>query len=307
MKEDNGLTADSIDKQILEPGAHCFDPSGMQQACEAHRGTAYASDDLLDTLVAIEQLYEQLGDPVKGGEAFELPLEQARLRLDEGFHLLDPRKVEWDEKLLGEHMLRLAKFFAKRDPDRAHMLTALTERLENGTEPVLPWLYEQTPLDHTALERRAAELYLPEEMVMFLGDHLARPALLACARRLADLVDLKVWLRGTCPICGNAPGLGALNPEEGALVLRCSHCRFVWNFQRILCPACDNEDHKKLKYLTAENDSPHRIHACDECRSYVKVLDYRKARQDVLWFPEVEDAATIYLDLLARQEGYERL
>src|SRR5262249_48633383 len=47
-----------------------------------------------------------------------------------------------------------------------------------------------------------------------------------------------------CPLCGSRPLLGVLRPEgDGAKrFLLCSFCSREWEFRRILCAACGEED-----------------------------------------------------------------
>jgi len=307
LSENETPIPDVSNKFKLELGSHGVDSKGMALACKDHYETDYASDDLLNALIDVEKLYERLDEPVEGGEAFDLSKDEAKMRLDEGFHLLDISKVKWNEDALLAHLGRLLDFFERADPARGRFLKQARESIDNGSMDCIAWLAEHAPFDAEALEKRAAASGMPEDMALFIGDHLARPALIPCARRLSDHVDHNKWLRGQCPICGNKPSMAALNPDEGQRVLRCSRCRFVWTFQRILCPNCGNEDHAKLRYLSSDEKSQYRLDVCEECKTYVKTIDYRKAPQDKAWVPEVEDAATIYLDLLAKQEGYERL
>jgi FdhE protein len=71
---------------------------------------------------------------------------------------------------------------------------------------------------------------------------------------------------------------------------------------RIKCPFCGNEEQKTLAYFTVEEDERYRVEVCDNCKRYIKTVDFRKTneRADL----EVEDIATIHLDMLANEEGY---
>jgi FdhE protein len=109
-----------------------------------------------------------------------------------------------------------------------------------------------------------------------------------------------------CPICGCKPGLGILRPQgDGGLrSLVCSFCLDEWEFRRILCPACGEENHAKLPIYTAE-EFPHvRVECCDACRCYIKTVDLTKSG---LAEPIVDEIAAIPLDLWAQQQGYAKL
>ncbi len=109
-----------------------------------------------------------------------------------------------------------------------------------------------------------------------------------------------------CPFCGRKPGVGVLRPQgDGGLrSLVCSFCLGEWEFRRILCPACGEEDHSKLPIYTAE-EFPHvRVECCDSCRCYIKTVDLTKSG---LAEPVADEIASIALDLWARQQGYAKL
>ena len=61
-----------------------------------------------------------------------------------------------------------------------------------------------------------------------------------------------------------------------------------------------------MKFLEQEK-SPYRIDVCEQCKRYIKTLDERKGGDEKRAFiPSVEDLATMYLDIVAEKEGYER-
>ena len=78
-----------------------------------------------------------------------------------------------------------------------------------------------------------------------------------------------------CPHCQRKPGLGILRPlgEGGQRSLLCSFCLAEWEFRRIVCPGCGEENHAKLPVYTAEQLKHVRVEACDSCRTYIKTVD----------------------------------
>jgi FdhE protein len=112
--------------------------------------------------------------------------------------------------------------------------------------------------------------------------------------------------RNTCPFCGDGPLAAVLRPEgEGAKrYLLCSLCLTEWEFRRMLCPNCGEENHEKLPVYTTK-EFPHiRIEACDSCRHYVKAIDLTVEGRAV---PEVDDLAAIALDLWATEHEYSKI
>jgi FdhE protein len=109
-----------------------------------------------------------------------------------------------------------------------------------------------------------------------------------------------------CPRCDSPPLLGVLRPEgDGAKrFLVCSFCLSEWEFRRIVCPACGEQEEKKLPFYVAEQLAHIRIDACDTCKSYLRTIDLTKNGRAV---PIVDDLAAIPLSLWAEERGYTRI
>ncbi len=109
-----------------------------------------------------------------------------------------------------------------------------------------------------------------------------------------------------CPFCSRRPGVGVLRPlgDGGQRSLVCSFCLGEWEFRRIVCPGCGEEDHVKLPVYTAEEFKHVRVECCDSCRQYIKTVDLTR---NGLADPVVDEIASIPLDLWAQQHGYAKL
>jgi FdhE protein len=109
-----------------------------------------------------------------------------------------------------------------------------------------------------------------------------------------------------CPFCKRKPGLGVLRPlgDGGQRSLVCSFCMAEWEFRRIVCPGCGEENPAKLPVYTAEELKHVRVEGCDSCRSYIKTVDLTKSG---LAEPIVDEMASIPLDLWAQNQGYTKL
>ena len=109
-----------------------------------------------------------------------------------------------------------------------------------------------------------------------------------------------------CPFCESRPLAAVLRPEGdgGKRWLLCGLCFTEWEFRRLLCPNCGEEDQNKLPVYTAE-EFPHvRVEACDTCRRYIKSIDLTR---NGLAVPEVDELASIALDLWAANHGYQKI
>jgi FdhE protein len=109
-----------------------------------------------------------------------------------------------------------------------------------------------------------------------------------------------------CPFCNRKPVMGVLRQlgEGGQRFLTCSFCLNEWEFRRIVCPGCGEENHAKLPIYTAEELQHVRVECCDSCRSYIKTVDLT---QNGLAEPIVDEMASIPLDLWAQRQGYSKL
>jgi FdhE protein len=109
-----------------------------------------------------------------------------------------------------------------------------------------------------------------------------------------------------CPLCGSRPLVGVLRPEGdgGKRFLLCSFCSYEWDFRRILCPTCGEEQENKLPVYIAEQFPHLRVETCDTCRFYLRSIDLTKDGNAV---PLVDDLAAIPLTLWAHERGYSRL
>lgn len=109
-----------------------------------------------------------------------------------------------------------------------------------------------------------------------------------------------------CPLCLTKPQVGVLRTEgDGAKrSLICALCANEWEYRRIVCPACGEEDVSKLAVYTSQEFGHVRVEACDTCRNYIKTVDLTKNGHAV---PVVDELATIPLNLWAAEHGYTKL
>jgi FdhE protein len=137
---------------------------------------------------------------------------------------------------------------------------------------------------------------------MFLEESL-RPALEMVTEKYGSVVAKYAWDEGYCPICGKEPKIGEIKEEEGVRYLFCNQCGIEWPYQRIRCPFCGNEEQQTLAYFTVEDDERYRVDVCNECKRYIKIVDFREMKEEANL--DVEDIATLHLDILANEEGYD--
>jgi FdhE protein len=174
--------------------------------------------------------------------------------------------------------------------------TVLSKNL--NLEEVLKRHYDESYID-TICETLEVE----KAILKFLIFMSIQPSIHAHVDSIKDKINQKNWLRGYCPVCGSLPYISTLN-DQGQRHLLCSFCGYLWLSERLICPFCENSDHQKLHYFYAEGKEAYRADICDNCRQYIKTVDTRKLDYD----PDltVEDIATIHLDILAAEKGYNK-
>jgi FdhE protein len=109
-----------------------------------------------------------------------------------------------------------------------------------------------------------------------------------------------------CPFCNRKPGFGVLRQmgDGGARSMVCSFCLAEWDFRRIICPGCGEENNKSLPVFTATEFDYIRVECCDACKTYIKSIDLTKNGRAE---PLVDELASAPLDLWAREHGYTKL
>ena len=143
-------------------------------------------------------------------------------------------------------------------------------------------------------------------------DYLARAALAPLLRVLRERGEpSKPFDRpgGPCGFCGGAPWVASLRGGgtslEGAQRrAHCALCGGEWQVLRIACIACGEQDPDQLPGFSAEEHPGARLETCATCHTYVKSIDLSL---DARRIPEVDDLASLSLDLWAAEQGYDRV
>lgn len=110
---------------------------------------------------------------------------------------------------------------------------------------------------------------------------------------------------GVCPVCGTLPVASTVSAEkdyQGYRYLQCALCATQWHLVRIKCSHCESTE--GIHYHSIEGGSTAiRAEACDHCKTYRKIC-YQEQDRDVE--PVADDLASLAIDLLMAQEGFQR-
>ena len=135
----------------------------------------------------------------------------------------------------------------------------------------------------------------------------ARVLLQPYAEYLASRGDVNTNQAGsTCPFCNARPVAGVLRGEGdgGKRWLLCALCSTEWQYRRVLCPGCGEENKDKLPIYTAAEFPAARVDACDTCHTYIKSIDLTKDGHAIAM---VDEIATVALNIWADEHDYAKL
>jgi FdhE protein len=127
------------------------------------------------------------------------------------------------------------------------------------------------------------------------------------AEYLASRGDIQASGAGpTCPFCNARPVAGVLRSEGdgGKRWLLCSLCSTEWQYRRVLCPGCGEENKDKLPIYRAAEFPAARVDACDTCKTYIKSIDLTTDGHAI---PIVDEIATVALNIWAEEHDYVKL
>lgn len=249
-------------------------------------------DILSDILILREEYRKNMADVFTAVD--ESLIEK---KMTGGLPLIDFSSGRFDLTQPKEYFLALLGVAEKRVPGET---AELAEKIKNGScdfeKMVLQSFYIQDDEPDIDTEEEFFDL-----VELFLEESL-RPSLEIVAQKYADVIARSGWSEGYCPVCGKEPKIGQIRGEEGRFLF-CNQCGFEWHFLRIKCPFCSNEEQQSLAYFTVEGDEQYRVDVCNECKRYIKIVDFRESKREPNL--DVEDIATLHLDILANEEGYE--
>jgi len=127
----------------------------------------------------------------------------------------------------------------------------------------------------------------------------------ATASRLGAQALTPLEVPGVCPACGMLPVASVVRADrdsQGYRYLHCPLCATEWHLVRVTCSQCQDTAHIAYHSIEGATDAI-RAEACDECRTYRKIL-YQEKDPDVE--PVADDLASLALDLLMAEAGYHR-
>lgn len=126
---------------------------------------------------------------------------------------------------------------------------------------------------------------------------------IACRLDVRDVPYLET--PGLCPVCGSLPVASIVRiggPYQGYRFLQCGLCSTEWHMVRVKCSHCDST--KGIAYhALSDGNQALKAESCDACRVYRKI-GYQEKDYEIE--PLADDLASLSLDLLMSEAGYQR-
>lgn len=139
----------------------------------------------------------------------------------------------------------------------------------------------------------------------FLAQTAITPSIVSVGEKLYLALPQKhTWSLGHCPVCGSLPFISSLQGKVGARHLHCSFCHTDFRFLRMVCPFCQEKKEDCFEYFTVKEQPGFRVDVCKTCNMYIKTADFRQMDKKVL--PIMDDLESLTLDIMARNEGFNR-
>jgi FdhE protein len=175
-----------------------------------------------------------------------------------------------------------------------------------------PQLYKEIILSlllkENAIEAIAYNNKIGTDELIFLAINVYKPLFVALRTvALADTTDFPEHTQGWCPFCGFLPDMAKIvESKTNKRFLHCALCECEWEYKRVKCVACGNENIDTLGYYSYEPDEKYRFDYCNKCNTYIKTIRITKQLEESQFDLTVENLFTNFLDASALQMGYTR-
>jgi FdhE protein len=273
------------------------------QTIEAYKAANPHYNDLLDILAEILVLREEYRNNMKGS-IFTVDENIIAPKMEGGLPLIDFVGGKFDLTHPREYFNSLVAIAQRKIPEEAKNIAELVQEKKFDWGKMILDSFSNTEEEPVVEgEKSPAETEENLDLIDLFVEESLRPELEYIAEKYGNIVARSGWTEGYCPICGKEPKMGEIRgEEERKRYLFCHQCGHKWNFLRIKCPFCGNEEQHSLAYFAVEGEERYRVDVCNKCRRYIKIVDLPKTAEEVNL--DVEDIATLHLDMLAYEEGY---
>jgi len=225
-------------------------------------------------------------------------------KLKAGVHILDLDRIQSINGPLVDLVDTICRLIEKHGKWDASKVKPLKQAVEKNRLNVQTLMTKAALKDSQYFESLSESLGVEAEILYYMGIQVGKPLFELLAESVEGKIGRGLWTGGFCPVCGQEPAIAKIEREEGHRILHCWLCNTEWPFRRLQCPFCLNDDHETLRFFYFDEVSPYRVDVCDVCKRYLKTVDERKLNEEQRANLEVESIHTIFLDIIAIDEGY---
>jgi len=226
-----------------------------------------------------------------------------------GLPLLQDISLDIDMDTVRGLMIMLARAIETKGDGRqsqksraAHSIRLSLEEGSLDVASIAGYLFSD---ERSRVDAEAKGADLDPDLLWTLAELALRPAFHAARLQLEPLCGDITWESGRCYVCGAVAAMGEFRGNNLLRHLRCGRCGADWQYSRLKCLHCGNEDHRTLAFLYTDGEREKtRVDVCEKCMGYLKtVSSFSPIPSEML---QVEDLATLHLDYTAQQRGYVR-
>ncbi len=256
-------------------------------------------DIMADILILREEYLKNMKDSI-----FTVEEHLISQKMKGGLPLIDFSGKEFDLTHPREYFNDLISIGEKRMPEVAQNIQDIVINPQFDWEKSILASFDRKYIETNAKESQADNDTEDQiDLIDLFMEESLRPELESVARKYKEIIEKSEWTEGYCPVCGKEPKIGEIRDEEdGKRYLFCHQCGFKWYFNRIKCPFCGNDEQHSLAYFEVEGEERYRVDVCNKCRRYIKTIELPKSSEEPNM--DVEDIATLHLDMIAFDEGY---
>ena len=260
-------------------------------------------NDVLDILGEILIVREEYRNNMKDS-IFSVDENIIAHKMEGGLPLIDFPGGDFDLTRPREYFNSLIAIAERKMPEDAKNIVAIIRNQQFDWEKMIKASFDHADDEPVVESKKTLEDTEDNlDLIDLFVEESLRPELEYVADKYAKSVAKFGWTEGYCPICGKEPKIGEIRgEEEGKRYLFCHQCGYKWNFRRIKCPFCGNEEQHSLAYFAVEGEERYHVDVCNKCRRYIKTVELSKSAEETNL--DVEDIATLHLDMLAYEEGY---
>ncbi len=183
------------------------------------------------------------------------------------------------------------------------LLAHIDQKPELYKDIIVALLLKDSNFEAIALDNK-----IETDELIFLAINVYKPLFVVLKNTsLQEQTGFPEHSEAWCPFCGFLPDMAKIvESKNNKRLLHCALCECEWEYKRVKCVACGNENTDSLGYYSYQPDEKYRFDYCNTCKTYIKTLRIAKQLDESQYDLAVENIVTTFLDASALKMGYTR-